>query len=107
VLSPILEGAPAIRRKVSSENEGDKGSKSCDGTISATSTFDRTVSDEGTKVPSRSSTMVLRTTFDTGANECDPADHLIIKPAMNLIPPSFKNEMAIAVDELEPYERDM
>ena len=109
----LREGAPEIRRKkAASHNDDERKCKDSDGSLSAVSTFDRTVSesDEENKLSHGGRTQVLRTTFETEKKEADAiaGAPMVIRPSMTLIcgDPSDKS-LAIPVDHLGEREREM
>eukprot|EP00536_Pseudo-nitzschia_multiseries_P015662 jgi/Psemu1/69591/estExt_Genemark1.C_9270014 len=109
----LREGAPEIRRrKAASGNEDGKKCKDSDGSLSATSTFDRTVSEseEENKVLNSGRTQILRTNFETEKMEAVSfvGAPMVIRPSMTLIcgEPSA-TPLAIPVDHLDENEREI
>jgi hypothetical protein len=98
----LREGAPAIRRR--------KAASDSDGTLSATSTFDRTVpeGEEEKKLNYGGRTQIVRT-YETEKEEADTTVGvpIVIRPSMTLICRSLDQALAIPVDELDESEREM
>lgn len=99
----LREGAPAIRRR--------KAASDSDGTLSATSTFDRTVpeGEEENKLNYGGRTQIVRTSYETEKEEADATAGvpIVIRPSMTLICRSLDQALAIPVDDLDESEREM
>ena len=108
----LREGAPEIRRrKAASGNDAAKIYKGSDGSLSASSTFDRTESDEEIKSMGGVRTQILRTTFETEKKESisiAASVPMVIRPSMTLLcgGPSDM-PLAIPIDHLDEREREM
>ena len=105
----LREGAPDIRRR-KAESDVDSSSKKykdkdSDGSLSATSVFDRVDSDED-----NGRTQILRTNFETEKKEAVSiaVAPMVIRPSMTLLcGGQFDKPLAIPIDNLEECEREM
>jgi hypothetical protein len=115
VCQALREGAPEIRRlkkadaSSKSNDSDDQKCKDSDGTLSAASTLDRTLS-EGDEPYLSGKTQILRSSFEKEKEEAASASgSIVIRPSPNLFrqPPSSRNAVDIPVDELDPRDREV
>jgi hypothetical protein len=114
VCQALREGAPEIRR----QKEADASPRgpynyhqrftNSDGTLSAASSLDRTVS-IGDEAPHKGRTQILRSSFQQEMEEATAAcGTIVIRPSPNLIRQSsaIRNDIAMQVDHLDPHDRE-
>lgn len=110
----LREGAPEIRRRkaLSDVDSGGKNhkDKDSDGSLSATSAFDRVESDEDNKLSSSGRTQILRMNFESEKNEAVSiaVAPMVIRPSITLLCGGQINKpLAIPIDNLDEREREI
>ena len=110
----LREGAPEIRRRkaLSDVDSGGKNGKDkdSDGSLSATSAFDRVQSDEENKFSSSGRTQILRTNFETEKNQAVSmaVAPMVIRPSITLLCGGrIEKPLAIPIDDLDEREREI
>jgi hypothetical protein len=117
VCQALREGAPEIRRQKqadtsSKSNESDdQKCRDSDGSLSATSTLDRTMS-ESDDAYLCGRTRILRSSFAEEKEEANAASgSIVIRPSPNLfssrLSSSSRKAVDIPVDDLDPRDRDV
>ena len=115
VCQALREGAPEIRRQKqdtsakSVDSDDQRGSKDSDGTLSAASTLDRTIS-EGDDAYQCGKTQIMRSSFEREKEEAPSSSGSIeIRPSPNLICKSLstRKEVVIPVDDLDSSDREV
>lgn len=115
VCQALREGAPEIRRQKqadtsSKSNESDdQKCRDSDGSLSATSTLDRTLSECDVAYHS-GRTQILRSSFAKEKEEADSASgSIVIRPSPNLFrqTSSSRKIVDIPVDDLDPPDREV
>lgn len=115
VCQALREGAPDLRRQkqvdasAKSNDNDDQKCRDSDGTLSAVSTLDRTVS-EGDEGYSSGKTQILRSSFQKEKEDATSANgSIVIRPSPNLIRKSSSSlkDVAIPVDDLDPRDREV
>ena len=90
--------------------DGGRKYKDSDGSLSATSTFDRMDSDEDNMFPNGGRTQILRTSFETEKKEAASiaGASMVIRPSMTLLCGGpFDKPLAFPIDHLGEREREI
>ena len=109
----LREGAPEIRRKKAVSGVGGRKYKDSDGSLSATSTFDRIDSEDHedkNKPHNRGRTQILRTNFESEKKEAVSiaGAPMVIRPSMTLLCGGpFDKPLAIPIDHLDECDREI